>query len=173
MRVDELIHTLQQERSWIDSMIAQLTYEQMEIPGVEADWSVKDIIAHLAAWEQRGTQWIEWARAVAQGDQSQVTQAGYSAKDVDHLNRETWLQNKDSSVESVLDNFRQSFLPLLTQIQMLRDCDLETIIQADWTDHKSVTVGEIVTWRYWHYRSHGKLIAHWIEKLKQSSGDLQ
>ena len=162
---NELISQLQLERSWIEGLLAKLTEEQMEMPGVEGDWAVKDIIAHLTIWERRGTQWIEWATAVAQGVAVNVPQAGYSAKDVDRLNLETYQQNKDRPLEDILEEFKRSFAPLIKQVQALRENDLEKTVQADWTDGKLVTVAEIVAWRYWHYHHHRKKIEVWINSL--------
>ena len=101
MSKSALINQLQMERSWIEGMLSELTGEQMEAPGVEGNWSVKDIIAHLTEWERRGTQWIEWVNVAARGEDEQLRQAGYSAKDLDRLNLETYQKTeKDHSAKS-------------------------------------------------------------------------
>ena len=160
-----LIIRLQLERAWFETLLAGLTAEQMEQPGVEEDWSVKDIVAHLTIWERRGTRWIEWARAAARDSTAPVQGAGYSAGDVDRLNLECYRQNRDRPLEDILSEFRETFPPLLEQVTTLEDADLSTVVQADWTGYEPATLAEIVSWRFWHYRAHGETIETWRRTL--------
>ena len=45
----EVIHT---ERTRLESLLEGLTDSQMTESGVESSWSIKDILAHIAAWER-------------------------------------------------------------------------------------------------------------------------
>lgn len=166
MRVEELIQTLQTERVLLEDLLSGLSAEQMAIPGVEGDWTVKDLVVHLTVWEQRGTQWIQWSCEMAQGQRSEVPHAGYSGRDLDKLNQVIFEQNRDRTVTEVMADFQQAFPRLLAQIRELRDSDLELVIQADWTDHQPATIAEIVSWRYWHYRGHRQALESWVEGLK-------
>ena len=58
----ELIKRIQAERSRFSGAISGLSEAQMEAPGAEAEWSVKDIAAHLMFWQQRAVFLLECAR---------------------------------------------------------------------------------------------------------------
>jgi hypothetical protein len=167
-----LIDQLQADRAWIEGMLSGLTEEQMNVPGVEGDWSIKDIIAHLTVWERRGTQWITWARTAAQSGDTEVPLAGYSGKDVDRLNRGHYLKNKDRPVPDVLQDFALAFPPLLEEVEALRDEDLAVEFQSDWTDHRPYPLSEIVSWRFYHYRGHGKCIEAWTNQRNPGPGNV-
>lgn len=47
----EILEKMQGERTRLEAVLAQLSPAQMVLPGVEVDWSVKDILAHIVAWE--------------------------------------------------------------------------------------------------------------------------
>jgi hypothetical protein len=44
----ELIHTSRHE---LDSLLAGFTHQQLEVPGVLGNWSIKDLISHIAWYE--------------------------------------------------------------------------------------------------------------------------
>ncbi len=58
----ELLKDIQVEHARLDKMLSTLTAEEMIRPGVVGDWSVKDVLAHLAAWEQLLLGWYEAGR---------------------------------------------------------------------------------------------------------------
>jgi hypothetical protein len=91
---------------------------------------------------------------------------------LDWLNLETYQKNRERPLRKILQEFKQSFPLLLEQVQVLREDDLGKVFQADWTDCKPATVGEIVSWRYWHYRGHGKFIENWINRLKKDPDNI-
>ena len=77
------------EGGWSDFMdlISSLSPEQLEEPGYSPDgWSVKDLVAHIAAWHAEATQVLE-----------QIHHGTYERQrwDVDALNRQFHEANKD------------------------------------------------------------------------------
>jgi hypothetical protein len=47
----ELMARIEREWAVLQALLAQVSEEQMEAPGADG-WSVKDQVAHLAAWER-------------------------------------------------------------------------------------------------------------------------
>lgn len=50
MEKSELIDWLHAENLQWESLLAQIDLQRMEQPGVNADWSMKDMVAHLTGW---------------------------------------------------------------------------------------------------------------------------
>ena len=48
-----LLESIQAERKRLDQTLSVLTEVQLIQPGVVGEWSIKDTLAHLTAWEQR------------------------------------------------------------------------------------------------------------------------
>lgn len=51
-----LLDNIQEGYKEFEALLAPLSEEQMTVPGVSGRWSVKDTIAHIAAWH--GYLWI-------------------------------------------------------------------------------------------------------------------
>ncbi|MCW5879762.1 MAG: ClbS/DfsB family four-helix bundle protein, partial [Anaerolineae bacterium] len=100
-----LLEKLSIERSRLEDLLSQLTPTAMEQPGVDHEWSVKDILAHLAAWDCRGMDWI--ATAVG-GERPAIPEAGKTWDDADALNAATYLANRDRPLDEVLADFQQA-----------------------------------------------------------------
>lgn len=163
----EHIDALIAERVWLESLLAGLTPEQMETPGVQDRWSIKDILVHLTTWEHRGTDWL---KAVAMNKEPQASVEGYSWQDIHDLNRETFLENQHRPLDEILAEFHGSFPLLLEQVQALTEEDLRQIFTAEWTEGKPLAVHRLVAWRYQHYRTHGKYIEEWLAKRAGPAG---
>jgi len=50
MNKHELLHWLQEEQRKWQAFLAEIDPAQMERPGVNGDWSMKDLVAHLTGW---------------------------------------------------------------------------------------------------------------------------
>ena len=48
----ELIQAIQAERARLEHNLSAISFTDMTLPGVVGIWSIKDILAHLAAWER-------------------------------------------------------------------------------------------------------------------------
>jgi hypothetical protein len=61
---DQLLKGIHTERVRLESNLSTLSAEEMSQPGVTGTWSVKDILAHLVAWERL---FLEWYQAGVKG----------------------------------------------------------------------------------------------------------
>ncbi|MFX1256208.1 MAG: ClbS/DfsB family four-helix bundle protein [Promethearchaeota archaeon] len=164
--IDKLafIKHLQTDRSRIEDMLAEMTSEQMELPGVQGDWSVKNIIAHLTIWERRG---IEWIKAAMQEKEPEVPLPRSGLFDINQLNMRIYEESENRSVEDILSEFHQVFKLLINQVELLDDKQLDKIVQAKWTGNTPVPIRFMIAWRFIHYQSHGRHIQAWLETNKQ------
>lgn len=58
----EFLRRLNIEHARFEKVLAQLTAAQLTLPGILGDWSVKDVLAHLIAHEQRALLELQYAQ---------------------------------------------------------------------------------------------------------------
>ncbi|MHA2141727.1 MAG: ClbS/DfsB family four-helix bundle protein [Candidatus Thorarchaeota archaeon] len=154
----DLVLKIRQSHELVESMASKLTNEELMMPGAQGDRSVKDIIAHITAWNIRGTKWIQ---SVANNERPVLPMEGLTAEKrperFKQLNQEIHEQNKDKSIEQVMNEFQEASDDLLNHIEVLRDEQLEAVFEFDWMDGK-IPGWQIVAWRYYHCQSHGRFI---------------
>ena len=111
------------ESEWraLQEIIYGLTPVQMTQPGVESDWTVKDILAHVSTWEKLMRQ---WTKEYLQGQVPQRPAPGMDWDDLDALNDQIYQSNKDKPLEEVLDEFHRSYQVSLETVRGLSEADL-------------------------------------------------
>jgi hypothetical protein len=152
----ELLSALMDERAHFSAMLARLDDSQMVTPGVHGKWSVKDILAHISVWDRRGMRWL---RTAAVGEMPAIPEPGVSPGDIDHLNHQTYLENKDRPLDEVMEEFNASYRELLEQVEALSE---EVARRPIW--------GELISWRYKHSRRHRDHIREWLHDLTSTEG---
>lgn len=85
MTKSELLKLIRDERGLLEMTLARLTHAQMLLPGVDGEWSVKDALAHISAWERR---MIGWTGSHLRGERPSVPLVW----DVDQINAEIYGQ---------------------------------------------------------------------------------
>lgn len=151
----DVIHT---ERERLEKLIEPLPEDQIIAAGVEASWSVKDILAHIAAWERMAY------------DRIQAALSGESLKfplikgdtDVDRFNAEVYANNKDQSSEKVIKEYHDSHQDFLNLIETLQDDFLSRPLPFDWAGKLTAQV-MISANTHWHYIEHAESISKWLE----------
>ncbi len=91
---------LEDEREKFLDAFDGLSDEQLQIPGVTREWSVKDIIAHLSYWE---AELVKLLWQVRQG--SKPTSAQLLNTPVDALNEKWFQENQSRPLERVLSDY--------------------------------------------------------------------
>lgn len=158
LTTERLIHNLRAERSRFLRLLDGLDETRLIESGVQDDWSIHDIIAHVTVWDRRGTQWIEVA---ARGDLPAIPEEGVTWDDLERLNRQTVLENQQRPTGELLAEFNQTFDQLLQVVAALRDEDLGRVLDWDTSGNMPVALTQLVVWRSRHLRAHGRSIAAW------------
>jgi uncharacterized protein (TIGR03083 family) len=101
-RKKALLELIRAERVRLDETIGGLSDDQLTEPGVVGDWSVKDILAHLSAWERRLAQRVK-------GQPETGSELGTPA-----FNEQVYQQNRSSSLAAVRAEAGASYATVLT-----------------------------------------------------------
>ncbi|HLZ81311.1 MAG TPA: DinB family protein [Ktedonobacteraceae bacterium] len=155
----ELLAMIQSDRAQLDGLLAAMSAEQMCKAALEHQWSVKDVLAHIAAWERKCVGWIQ---AGLHGEKPDKPEAGYTGEDIDKLNKKTFLENRNRSLDDVQSDYRQSYQQILAQIQTLEEDDITNPQRFSWTNGRTL-VPYIAANTYEHYQEHIEQIRKWLE----------
>ena len=143
MNKSELLNGVREEyRQW-EALLNQIGEARMDQPGAAADWSIKDIIAHLTGWRRRTVARLQAAQR-GEGEPPSYWPAHLQADvDLDEINAWIYESNQGCSVRAVLDESHQVFQQLLAVIEGLPD---DVLIEQGWhlvwLDDKRFPAGE-------------------------------
>ncbi len=154
----ELLAAIRESRAELEELIAALPTPEMEVPGVQGEWSVKDVLAHIAAWERLAEDRIRAARSG--GEPAFPPMKGDEA--IDAFNAEVYARHKDVPLDAVLAEFHAAHAALMAQIEALDEETLHQKLPFDWAGNLTYQV-VISTNTHWHYPEHSEALAAWME----------
>jgi hypothetical protein len=161
----ELLESIHHERQLLEKSFRDLSDTDMTLPGACGNWSVKDILAHLVDWEQRG---LSWYRAGLRGEVPKPPDEHFNWGQLPALNHAIYLQHKDQSLSDILHQFQISFQENMAAIHAMTEEELYAPNFYPWTGKH--TLGTYVNANTAaHYRWGCKLIKKFTRSLKQSS----
>jgi hypothetical protein len=126
----QLLKDITTGRRQLEKNLSALSEEDMTQPGVTGTWSVKDILAHLVAWEKL---LLDWYRAGIQGYSPTIIPVGMRQKAIDALNQEIYEQNRKRNLDEVIAEFRTSYQQILTTLEGIPEEDLLIRGRYEWT----------------------------------------
>lgn len=152
----EVLDLIREERSALQAVLDGLGEDQMMRPALEHGLSVKDTLAHIAVWEQRMIQWLDESY---RGEVPQRPAPGMTWDDLDRLNEQTYLANKDRPLAEVLAEFDQSYRRAWQAVERMTEQDLFDGARFAWREGDPAwRMVAANTW--WHYREHREEIEH-------------
>ena len=155
-----LLDTIQSERAHFEAIIAPLNETQLCSPTLDGDWSVKDIMAHIAEWELICARWLaEFARGETPDPAERL--------DMESNNRiyQQYRECALSEVEQLFDDAHQEFLRQVNQVaEAFIEDDLNAAHRNAWTESWPgfSVVAAIADNSYEHYQNHGEQIQRWL-----------
>ena len=156
----KILELIESEQEALEKTLEGLSPQQMTQPGVESDWSVKDILAHITDWERRMVGWVEES---LRGEVPERPAPGMTWEDLDRLNEQTYLANKDRPLDEVLADFHSSYQQALTTVEALTEEDLIDPQRFEWRDGDPMWhMVAANTW--WHYKEHHETINNWLKE---------
>lgn len=159
-----LLNTIQTDYAPLESLVASIPDAQLSAVPAEGEWSIKDIMAHVAAWEQICARWLAaWARGETLNPSERI-EGGVN----DRLYRE----NRDRSLAEVQALCHQAHQQLVQQVELLLHTFSEEDITAPrrftWTQYwpGSSVLAVIADNSYEHYQDHAQQIRRLLDTTR-------
>lgn len=160
----EFLDSFQAERAEFERVVNAVEPDRMNIPGVSGEYSIKDILAHLEAYDRALVVWLEHARA------GQVyVDPVLDGPDLDARNAVVYATNRDKSAPDILASFRRTLDELESAIKALSEEELVNANLTAWFvvprwQTKQELYKCIANDSYEHHRQHLPDIERWLEQ---------
>lgn len=163
-RKSELIARIQEGRAALDALIGALSPEQATEPGPNGEWSVKDHLAHLAAW-----QCVAYLRVIGhtryEHEVFGMDPARYAASSEEALNATIYQSCKERTLAEVRASFEQAYQQIMGALAQLRSEDLQRpVVPAQ--PHLGTLAANVAGNTYEHFDEH----TSWIRAALQAAG---
>jgi hypothetical protein len=161
MNKAEFLRELRDKRAEWDGLLAGIPQEEMALVGVNGEgWSVKDIVAHVAWYENEAAGIL---RGHALASESPENDKIWEMP-TDERNNAIYQQNRDLSVDEALAMEREAYRAFLSEAQKLVEEDLNDATRyrgmpADWAPWEVVASNT-----FEHYPDHVAEVRAWQER---------
>lgn len=155
-------HLAARRLEW-ETLLAKIPPALLEKPGVEGQWSIKDIMAHIAYYER----WLAgFLEAGMRGEE--ISLSDFDKLEMHTRNEQIYLLYRHRPLEEVLEDARQSYSRLVKAVMALNDEDFnpgsrfEKPIAAVWGE--VFPLDECIGGdSFDHYTDHIPDIQNWLE----------
>src|SRR5437899_4018286 len=131
MTVVRVMRLIRETSTRLELLLARLSVEQMNQPGAVGVWSVKDVLAHIAYWEQYTTGILA---AVARGEAPTLV----ADDETERRNASVIAQYYQRSLAAVISDWQQAREDLLEQLEYLSDQDLNDSDRFPWNNGRTL-----------------------------------
>jgi uncharacterized protein (TIGR03083 family) len=154
MNRDELLSALRDSRAQVEAALSGLADAQLTGPGALDEWSVKDILSHLTAWEAEAVTVLAKVKRGLKPGKLPSAQA-----EVDALNAKWYKENKRRPLDRVLADFRGVRAQMIRQVESLSDDDLAAprpwfdggtlgeLVKSETVEHEAEHLPHLLEWR--------------------------
>jgi hypothetical protein len=162
MNKSEFLDGLREENRQWKALLEQIGEARMDQPGVAADWSIKDIVAHLTGWRRRTVARLQAAQR-GEGEPAPYWPAHLQTDD--EINAWIYEANRGRSVREVLDDSDHVFQQLLAAVEGLPDEVLsDPARHLPWLEAESITPGDF----FGHFHEeHEPDMRAWLERVEK------
>jgi hypothetical protein len=156
-----LLNTIQTEYAHFESLVAPLSETQLCAAPFTGEWPIKDIMAHIAVWEQLCTRWLEeFLRGVTPRPSERLDAES---------NGRIYRENRDRILAEVQELVHQQYLHQLNLLtQTFSEEDLNAPHRFAWTEPwlGSSLIAVIADNSYEHYHDHAQQIHRRLDASK-------
>ena len=163
----DILTTLREEFNRWEELLASLSEEQITAPQLADNWSIKDVIAHLRAWQQRSIARLEAALLnKAPEYPAWPPQFDPEAEGEPHdLNAWLYATYRDQPWSSVHGDWREGFLHFLELGEAIPEEDLLDVGRYAWLEGYALFA--VLQGSYEHHREHAEYLEPVIARLRQ------
>lgn len=147
---DELLAALDAARDDFLDALSDVDQDLVTVPGVVEDWSVRDLVVHVAFWADHASSALDLAAAGRGADYA------YSGEQTDAMNARTLAEGRSVSPAEALKRERAAFTafrervaaldPALLAHRLGNGDTVEEVIRYDGPDHYAEHTGHLRAW---------------------------
>jgi uncharacterized protein (TIGR03083 family) len=160
----QLLEAMTTERHRLESLLQTLTPDQMTQAGACGEWSVKDVLAHLLAWEHMV---VGWYQAGARGETVKTPATDLKWSETPILNRRIYERYKDVPLNEIQAQFAASYVTTRTVLESIPEAELVTPHTYAWTN-TSTLLSYFVSCTASHYHWAYDEIRKWLKALPRA-----
>lgn len=123
----------QTERQRLEAALDGLDDDVITRPGTLGPWTIKDMMAHVAAWEQ---EFLGWYRAGLRGEVSALP----DADNIDPINQQLYERDHALPLDEVRRRFAASYREMLGALDAMSEDDLFAGGRFAWTRDEPLAV---------------------------------
>jgi hypothetical protein len=162
---DHLLAAIEREHQRFLALARTIPEHRYDEPGVWGDgWTVKDLFAHLTAWEQL---FLSWYRHGSSGTRPAMPAPGFTWRQTPALNRQIWDEHRDSAWADVRSDFEASFEEVRRLAESLSEEELLEPGHFSWT-RRNPLVTYLGANTASHYRTAAKILKRWLRSQRPS-----
>ena len=159
----ELLDWIRQSHDDLEGTLALFRHEQVTEPMLEGDRSIKDLMAHITAWEQ-----VTLSRLAVRTEPERLAEIARQWEDggVDAFNDRLYMRDKDLPLPEVRLRYNESYDQFVAIVENMPEEDL--LVGGR---YPSIWDGEplwilIGANSYDHYREHNEQLQRWLDEHK-------
>ncbi len=147
---ETLLAELEVERAAFADLLETIDAELVTAPGVVEDWSVRDLVVHLAFWSEHATEAL--ALAVA----GRGAEFAYASADTDRMNADLLAESRRTSPAAAVDREARAYEafsgavasvdPALLGLRLGNGDTVEEVIRYDGPDHYREHADHLRAW---------------------------
>lgn len=151
--IPDLLALIRSERQRFDALLRDLSPAQMVEPSLHGGWSVKDTLAHIAAWEQ---EFLGWYRAGLRGEIPEPP----DPNNIDPYNQQLYERHRARALDDVRVWSEASYQEVLATVEAMSEDDIFTVGRYAWTGEDPL-LPYLRSNTDEHYAEHAVEIARW------------
>jgi hypothetical protein len=146
----ELTKRIQSDRARLDALVGGLDDAEIVEPALEQGWSVRDVLAHISAWERLCADWLRAAARDETPERPEVRQ-------VDEFNAATFAANRHRPLADVRAESAASYAAILAAVEATSEAELASDARFGWPGWQLASANSDE-----HYREHSAQIEAWL-----------
>jgi hypothetical protein len=163
-----ILNGLREEFNRWEALLASLSEEQITAPQLPDNWSIKDVIAHLRAWQQRSIARLE-AALLGRAPEYPAWPAQFDPEAEDVLDLNAWLYAtyRDQPWSNVQRDWSEGFRRFLELGEAIPEKDLLEAGRYTWLEGYALFA--VLQGSYEHHREHAEYLEPVIARLRQQA----
>ena len=161
---EHILAALREQFDRWEELLASMSEEEVIAPHFDYDWSIKDVMAHLWAWQQisiarmesglldREPEYPKWI--VSLGEEWE--------EDADRVNALTYETNHEKPWSEIYQNWKNGFLRFLELGKEISERDLLDGDRYKWL--KGYSLAFILVASYDHHQEHLEKLTTWLSE---------